>query len=84
MARPLTIAVPKGRILKQLCVLLEKAGLDPATLRADDRRLVRDDPEAGLRYLLPIGPLRIDAAFSPDRRSGEDEWVVHFGIGMPF
>lgn len=52
MACPLTIAVPKGRILKQLCVLLEKAGLDPATLRADDRRLVRDDPEAGLRYLL--------------------------------
>lgn len=38
----------------------------------------------GLRYLLPIGPLRVDAAFNPDRRDGEDEWVVHFGIGMPF
>ncbi len=38
----------------------------------------------GLRYLLPIGPLRIDAGFNPDRQSGEDEWVVHFGIGMPF
>ncbi|MEL6712544.1 MAG: BamA/TamA family outer membrane protein [Planctomycetota bacterium] len=39
---------------------------------------------AGLRYLLPIGPLRVDAAFNPDRSTGEDEWVVHFSIGMPF
>lgn len=39
---------------------------------------------AGLRYLLPIGPLRIDAGFNPDRRAGEDEWAVHFAIGMPF
>ena len=39
---------------------------------------------AGLRYLLPIGPLRVDAAFNPDRNTGEDEWVVHFSIGMPF
>lgn len=50
--RPLTIAVPKGRILKPLCALLERAGRDPAPLRADDRRLERDDPSGGLRYLL--------------------------------
>jgi outer membrane protein assembly complex protein YaeT len=45
---------------------------------------VRTGVGVGLRYLLPIGPLRVDAAFNPDRRSGESEWVVHFGIGMPF
>ncbi len=45
---------------------------------------VRTGVGVGLRYLLPIGPLRIDAAFNPDRRSDESEWVVHFGIGMPF
>lgn len=45
---------------------------------------VRTGVGAGLRYLLPIGPLRVDAAFNPDRRSNEAEWVVHFGIGMPF
>ncbi|MEM8709572.1 MAG: BamA/TamA family outer membrane protein [Planctomycetota bacterium] len=45
---------------------------------------VRTGVGAGLRYLLPIGPLRVDAAFNPDRRSTESEWVVHFGIGMPF
>ena len=45
---------------------------------------VRTGVGVGLRYLLPIGPLRVDAAFNPDRRSGEAEWVVHFSIGMPF
>jgi outer membrane protein assembly complex protein YaeT len=38
----------------------------------------------GLRYLLPIGPLRLDGAVNPDPRTGEDDWVIHFSIGMPF
>ena len=37
----------------------------------------------GLRYLLPIGPLRLDAAWNPDHQSNEDEWVVHFAVGLP-
>ena len=49
-----------------------------------DFESVRMGVGVGLRYLLPIGPIRIDAAFNPDRRSDESEWVVHFGIGMPF
>ncbi len=52
MARPITVAVPKGRILGPLCALLEAAGYGGEVLRADDRRLVRDDPSTGLRYLL--------------------------------
>ncbi len=52
MARPITIAVPKGRILEQLCPLLERAGYDASVLRADDRRLQREDTEAGISYLL--------------------------------
>jgi len=48
---PLTIAVPKGRILKPLAGLLARAGLDPALLLADDRTLIRQiTPE--LRFLL--------------------------------
>jgi ATP phosphoribosyltransferase len=50
--RPLTIAVPKGRILAPLCRLLERAGRDPSPLRAEDRRLEREDAAGGLRYLL--------------------------------
>src|SRR5438045_7111546 len=52
MSRPLTIAVPKGRILGALAKLLERAGLDASVLLADDRRLVREDPSSGIRFLL--------------------------------
>jgi len=49
---PITVAVPKGRILRQLAPLLERAGLNPRALLADDRRLVREDERHGVRYLL--------------------------------
>lgn len=39
---------------------------------------------AGFRYLLPIGPLRLDAAVNPDPEPGEDDWAAHFSIGMAF
>ena len=39
---------------------------------------------AGLRYMLPIGPLRVDVGFNPNRRPGEDRFVVHFSVGMAF
>jgi ATP phosphoribosyltransferase len=51
-SRALTIAVPKGRILTALAKLLTRAGLDASVLLAEDRRLVREDPASGLRYLL--------------------------------
>ena len=51
-ARPLVIAVPKGRVLKQLGKRLARAGIDPAVLVEDDRRLVREDVAAGIRFLL--------------------------------
>ena len=38
----------------------------------------------GLRLLLPIGPVRLDAAFNPDQRPGDEEWVLHFSVGYPF
>jgi ATP phosphoribosyltransferase len=48
---PLTIAVPKGRILKPLGALLARAGLETAPLFADDRTLIRQvSPD--LRFLL--------------------------------
>jgi len=49
---PLVVAVPKGRILPQLAKRLERMGLDPQVLLANDRTLVRDDPHTGLRFLL--------------------------------
>src|SRR3954470_8518975 len=49
---PLTIAVPKGRVTRALAPLFERAGIDPAPLLADDRRLIRESADHGVRFLL--------------------------------
>jgi outer membrane protein insertion porin family len=38
----------------------------------------------GLRYKLPIGPVRIDYGFNPDRHAGEDVGAFHFSFGFAF
>ncbi len=48
----LTIALPKGRVLRAVAPLLARAGADAQVLLADDRSLVREMPQAGLRFLL--------------------------------
>ncbi len=50
--RPLTIAVPKGRVLKQLAPLFARAGIDTTSLLADDRTLLRETPDGAVRFLL--------------------------------
>ena len=39
---------------------------------------------AGLRLLLPIGAVRLDAAWNPDQDPGDEEWVLHFSVGYPY
>jgi ATP phosphoribosyltransferase len=48
----LTVALPKGRVLRAVAPLLARAGVDAGTLLADDRSLVRESAAAGLRFLL--------------------------------
>ena len=48
----LTVALPKGRVLRAVAPLLSRAGVDVESLLADDRTLVRESPAAGLRFLL--------------------------------
>jgi ATP phosphoribosyltransferase len=48
----LTIALPKGRVLRAVAPLFARAGVDVGALLADDRSLVRESPAAGLRFLL--------------------------------
>jgi ATP phosphoribosyltransferase len=48
----IVLAVPKGRVLEPLSVRLEKAGISTEALTAKSRKLVREDKEAGLSYLL--------------------------------
>lgn len=38
----------------------------------------------GVRYLSPIGPLRLDVGFKLDRQPGESGFEVHFSFGNPF
>ncbi len=38
----------------------------------------------GLRLNTPIGPLRFDAGWNPDRRHNEDAYALHVTIGHPF
>ncbi len=52
MTRPITIAVPKGRVLKALAARFAHAGVEPEVLLDDDRRLVRTSRDGALRFLL--------------------------------
>ena len=47
----LTIAVPKGRVLRSIAKLLTKAGIDAEPLLTDDRTLIRQ-VSSDLRFLL--------------------------------
>ncbi len=48
----LTVALPKGRVLRAVVPLLARAGVDAEVLLADDRSLVREVRPLGLRFLL--------------------------------
>lgn len=41
---------------------------------------------AGLQYLLPVGPARLDFAVNPSPRKdqNEDRFAIHFSVGMAF
>lgn len=39
---------------------------------------------AGLRYLLPFGPIRIDYGHNPNKRTGEGSGMLHVTVGFAF
>ncbi|MBS0661144.1 MAG: BamA/TamA family outer membrane protein [Verrucomicrobia bacterium] len=45
---------------------------------------IRQGIGAGLRYALPIGPLRIDYGFNPSPRPGESRGALHIAFGVAF
>lgn len=38
----------------------------------------------GLRYKLPVGPIRLDYGYNPDQHEGEDSGAFHFSFGFAF
>ena len=51
-ANSVTVAVPKGRVLKSLATRFARAGVDPDVLLSDNRRLVRTTEDESVRFLL--------------------------------
>ena len=49
--KPLTVAIPKGRVLERLVAVLVRAGFDIAELESKDRRLIRQSSD-GVQFLL--------------------------------
>ncbi len=45
---------------------------------------LREAAGAGVRWLSPFGPIRIDYGVNLDRRKGEDFGAFHFSVGSPF
>jgi outer membrane protein insertion porin family len=44
----------------------------------------REAAGAGVRWLSPFGPIRVDYGLNLDRRAGEDIGALHFSVGSPF
>ncbi|MGK0217122.1 MAG: outer membrane protein insertion porin family [Planctomycetota bacterium] len=38
----------------------------------------------GVRYLLPVGPVRLDLGWNPDAHEDEDNLVLHLAVGLAF
>jgi len=45
---------------------------------------IREGYGVGMRYLLPVGALRLDLGFNPNTRRNESDWVLHLSVGMAF
>ena len=45
---------------------------------------LREAAGAGVRWISPFGPIRIDYGINLDRRAGEDFGAFHFSVGSPF
>jgi len=68
--------------------LLGAVFVDAGNLLPDARSPGLDDMRyaigAGLRYNLPIGPIRLDYGVNPSPRSNEDFGAFHFSFGFAF
>ena len=65
------------------------AFVDAGSLSRDESSLfILDDLRyavgMGLRYQLPVGPLRVDYGYNPDRRTGEKAGALHLTFGFAF
>ncbi len=83
-------AVVSAEVSYQIIPNLEVAGFaDVGSLsREETSGLTTDELRyavgLGLRYQLPVGPLRIDYGYNPDRKPGEKPGALHLTFGFAF
>lgn len=83
-------AVLNGELSYQIISSLEAAAFaDAGSLSGDDSSQwgggdLRYALGMGLRYQLPIGPLRLDYGWNPDRQPGEAAGAFHVTFGFAF
>ena len=65
-------------------VLFTDTGSITNAFRAINAESLRHSAGAGIHYVTPIGPIRLDWAFKLDRKSGEDLYRIHFIFGYAF
>ena len=70
----LTLAIPKGRIVKSLAPFFERAGVSTRELLSEDRKLIRGTPDGSLRFLLlkpDDVPTYVELGVAEGRQRGE-------------
>jgi outer membrane protein assembly factor BamA len=65
-------------------LFVDAGNVEPRADKFWDFRDMRWGPGVGVRYLLPVGPIRLDLGYNPDQRPGEARWVLHLSVGMSF
>lgn len=63
--------------------------VDAGTVASDVEDWIRFEQPSfglggGLRYMLPVGPVRLDGAWNPDPREDESGGAVHLTVGLSF
>lgn len=84
-----TSAIYNAELSYQLTGSFELAGFFDAgsltdSLGAINRDTIRDAAGVGLRYITPVGPIRLDYGFVLDKKVGEKGQRFHFSFGYFF
>ena len=65
----------------ELALFADSGNVTPSAADFTDFANLRHAVGIGLRYQLPVGPLRLDFGVNPDPEDDEDEYTLHFAIG---
>jgi len=86
----IAITVMNAELSYEIISNLEIAGfIDAGSISRDESALFSTDDlrygvGLGVRYQLPIGPLRMDYGYNPDRHPGEAAGAFHLTFGLAF